>query len=154
MSTRISGGDLPIAVSPAELIREELAERGLTEQDLARLTGLTEDESAMLFGDDPQISEEMSGRLSKALGTSPGFWSRMDVAYQQAKSAGKPVATIAGAKQIFAKGSASGNLAVRVPASLHSRLIEHAKEQGTSLNQMVLSLLSEGVGRLDSRTGR
>jgi antitoxin HicB len=39
----------------------------------------------------------------------------------------------------------SGKFNVRLPKSLHRRLAERADEEGVSLNQLVVSLLSEGV---------
>lgn len=39
----------------------------------------------------------------------------------------------------------SGKFLVRVPASLHRRLVEQAKKEGVSLNQLVVSLLSEKI---------
>jgi len=39
----------------------------------------------------------------------------------------------------------SGKFLVRVPVSLHKRLAEQAKKEGVSLNQFVVSLLSEKV---------
>lgn len=41
----------------------------------------------------------------------------------------------------------SGKFVVRIPRSLHRRLAERAEREGTSLNQLVLMLLSEGSSR-------
>jgi antitoxin HicB len=41
----------------------------------------------------------------------------------------------------------SGKFVVRIPRSLHRRLAERAAREGTSLNQLVLMLLSEGASR-------
>lgn len=46
----------------------------------------------------------------------------------------------------------SGRFNVRVPRHLHRELVELADQQGTSLNQLVVTLLAEGVGGL--RQGR
>jgi antitoxin HicB len=43
----------------------------------------------------------------------------------------------------------SGKFNVRLPKSLHRRLSERAEEDGVSLNQLVVSLLSEGIGGHD-----
>jgi len=43
--------------------------------------------------------------------------------------------------------SHSGRFVVRLPRSLHRRLAERAKTEDTSLNQLVVSLLSEGMGK-------
>lgn len=41
----------------------------------------------------------------------------------------------------------SGRLLLRMPKSLHRRLAEGAEKEGVSLNQYVLSLLSEATGK-------
>ncbi|MAG35800.1 MAG: toxin-antitoxin system HicB family antitoxin [Dehalococcoidia bacterium] len=43
----------------------------------------------------------------------------------------------------------SGRLHVRMPKSLHERLVKQADREGTSLNQWVVSLLSLGAGGAD-----
>ena len=40
----------------------------------------------------------------------------------------------------------SGRLHVRMPKSLHERLVNQAKREGTSLNQWVVTLLAQGAG--------
>lgn len=47
----------------------------------------------------------------------------------------------------LAGASASGRFVTRVPKSMHARLASRAKAEGVSLNALVLSLLSEGLGR-------
>ncbi len=39
----------------------------------------------------------------------------------------------------------TGKFLVRIPSSLHERLAEMAKDEGVSLNSLIISLLSEGV---------
>ena len=41
----------------------------------------------------------------------------------------------------------SGKILARTPKSLHRALMEKAKEEGVSLNQLVVYLLSVGIGR-------
>lgn len=41
----------------------------------------------------------------------------------------------------------SGKFNVRLPRSLHRRLAERAQEEGVSLNQLVVALLAEGLGK-------
>ncbi len=45
----------------------------------------------------------------------------------------------------------SGKFVVRVPRTLHRQLAERAEQEGTSLNQLVVMLLSEGMGRWAER---
>jgi antitoxin HicB len=40
----------------------------------------------------------------------------------------------------------SGNLRVRMPKSLHRRLVERARIDGVSLNQLILTYLAQGAG--------
>ena len=42
---------------------------------------------------------------------------------------------------------ASGKFVARVPKSVHAKLSSRAKVEGVSLNTLVVSLLSEGLGR-------
>lgn len=42
---------------------------------------------------------------------------------------------------------ASGRFVARVPKSIHARLAARARAEGVSLNSLVVSLLSEGLGR-------
>lgn len=46
----------------------------------------------------------------------------------------------------------SGRFVQRVPRSLHAQLIARAKEEGVSLNTLVVSLVSQGIGRGQSRS--
>ena len=41
----------------------------------------------------------------------------------------------------------SGRFVQRVPRSLHARLIARAKAEGVSLNTLVVSLVSQGIGK-------
>jgi len=43
--------------------------------------------------------------------------------------------------------SVSGRFVQRVPKSLHRQLVDEAKNEGVSLNTLVVSLVAEGLGR-------
>jgi antitoxin HicB len=47
----------------------------------------------------------------------------------------------------------SGKFITRVPKSIHARLAERAKAEGVSLNTLVLSLISESLGKRDGLAG-
>jgi hypothetical protein len=47
----------------------------------------------------------------------------------------------------------SGNIRLRLPDGLHQALAELADHEGVSLNTMMVSLLSEGLGRRSDRSG-
>ncbi len=44
-------------------------------------------------------------------------------------------------------GAYSGKILQRIPRTLHARLASQAKREGVSLNQLILSLVAEGIGR-------
>lgn len=58
-----------------------------------------------------------------------------------------------GDKAPKAFSAVSGRFVQRVPRSLHAQLISRAKAEGVSLNTLVVSLVSEGIGRRHARSG-
>lgn len=44
----------------------------------------------------------------------------------------------------------SGKFVQRVPKSIHAQLAARAKQEGVSLNSLVLTFIAEGLGRLDT----
>lgn len=46
---------------------------------------------------------------------------------------------------------ASGKFVARLPKSLHARLVAKAKQEGVSLNTLVLTYIAEGLGNQPSR---
>lgn len=59
-----------------------------------------------------------------------------DMGRQVPKPSAKPVELI----------EASGKFVARLPKSLHARLAARAKQEGVSLNTLVLALIAEGLG--------
>jgi plasmid maintenance system antidote protein VapI len=143
--------NMPATSPPIEAIRELLEERGLVEQDLLR-QGLSAAELESLASPQSRIDEDLSEKLSAVFGTSPGYWSRFDAQHRAAKANGKPVVTKANAESVL--DPKSGNVAMRLPSSLHSRLLALAKMEGISLNQLLVSIVSEGVGKAEQRFGQ
>lgn len=45
----------------------------------------------------------------------------------------------------------SGKFVTRVPKSVHAQLTNRAKQEGVSLNTLVLTFIAEGLGRRESR---
>jgi antitoxin HicB len=41
----------------------------------------------------------------------------------------------------------SGKFVQRLPKSLHAKLVKRAKQEGVSLNTLVLALIAEGIGK-------
>jgi antitoxin HicB len=50
--------------------------------------------------------------------------------------------------------SVSGRFVQRVPKSLHRQLVDEAKNEGVSLNTLVVALVAEGIGRRVMRSSR
>lgn len=48
-------------------------------------------------------------------------------------------------------GEAKGRFLQRVPKTLHAKLIRKAKAEGVSVNTLVISLISEGLGAASNR---
>ena len=44
----------------------------------------------------------------------------------------------------------SGKIALRVPKSMHTRLTSRAKQEGVSVNTLMVAILSEGLGARDA----
>jgi len=65
---------------PGEVLREYLPE-GLSVTDAAKHLGVTRVSLSRVLNAKSGISAEMDLLLADALGTSPGFWSRMQVQY-------------------------------------------------------------------------
>lgn len=47
-------------------------------------------------------------------------------------------------------GSYSGKFIQRVPKSIHARLVMRAKQEGVSMNSLVISILAESLGRREA----
>lgn len=60
---------------------------------------------------------------------------------EAAKEAGKPIPKPGELEQ------QSGKWVQRVPKSIHLRLVEKAKQEGVSLNTLVVAMLAEGLGK-------
>lgn len=54
--------------------------------------------------------------------------------------------TTRGRRPTRAVGEYSGRILVRLPKALHAELTDVAQAQGTSVNQLIVYLLSRGVG--------
>lgn len=50
-----------------------------------------------------------------------------------------------------ASGGEPGRFVQRLPKSLHAKLAARARQEGVSLNSLVLSFIAEGLGRRESR---
>ena len=71
---------------PGEFIRDELAERGWTQSDLAKIMGRPLPAINGIINSNRSITTETAIELASALGTSPEFWLNLETAYQLSKA--------------------------------------------------------------------
>ena len=108
------------------------------------------------------LSKDEGGGYSVSFPDVPGCWSdgaTPEEAIENGKDALRSWLAVAGEfgdelPKPFS--SVSGRFVQRVPRSLHAQLIARAKAEGVSLNTLVVSLVSQGIGRRQERiaTGR
>ena len=76
-------------VHPGAIVREDcLAELGMTVTAAARHLGVGRPALSALINEKASVSVEMAYRLSKAFGSTPDHWLRMQLAHDLAKSRG------------------------------------------------------------------
>ncbi|HLF07994.1 MAG TPA: HigA family addiction module antitoxin [Dehalococcoidia bacterium] len=85
MATRSrTQSDLP--VPPGELLEEELAERGMTQKELAELMGRPYQVISEIVRDKKRITAETALDLEQALGISAHLWLNLEADYQLTKA--------------------------------------------------------------------
>jgi HTH-type transcriptional regulator / antitoxin HigA len=75
-------GDTDYAVAPGETLRELLEERGLSQRDLARRTGLSPKHVNRLLQGLVPLSADVAVRLERVTGTPARIWSGLEATYQ------------------------------------------------------------------------
>jgi len=74
-------------VHPGRIVREDcLRELGLTVTEAAKHLGVGRAALSALVNEKASVSIEMAYRLSKAFGSTPGHWMRIQLAYDLAQS--------------------------------------------------------------------
>ena len=74
-------------VHPGAIVREDcLKELGLTVTEAAKRLGVGRPALSSLINEKASVSIEMAYRLSKAFGSTPDHWLRMQLAYDLARS--------------------------------------------------------------------
>lgn len=147
----IKVSDLSFAVAPAETLLEELAAREENAQDLSRLTGIPLSEVEEILVATRPITEPIAVALAKHFGTSTSLWLNLERQYQEARAAELPVLSEASVRD--RQNGPNGRVALRIPKSLHGRVVDVAAAEGVSMNQLLVALITEGVVRHEE-TGR
>ncbi len=86
---------------PGEIIRDELKERGWTQDDLAQILGRPQPAVNEIIAGKRSITPQTAKELSAAFGTSPDFWLNLDSAYRLARAA-EPADDIGRRAHLFA----------------------------------------------------
>lgn len=73
-------------VSPGQIIKDELDERGWTQKDLAEIMGRPYQAINEIVRSTKQITPQTARELAQAFGTSPEFWLNLEMKYQLHKS--------------------------------------------------------------------
>ena len=76
----------PIAIPPGESLVEILADRGMTQADLAKRTNLTPKHVNEVVAGKAAISQDMALRLETVLGIPASFWNNLEANYQEAQA--------------------------------------------------------------------
>ena len=72
-----------IATPPGETLREQLEDRGISQKELARRTGLSEKHVSHLVNGDVMLTARTALLLEAALGIPAGFWLRLEATYRE-----------------------------------------------------------------------
>lgn len=72
------------AVTPGEVLADELEARGMTHQDLSERSGLLPDQLNLLAQANASITPDTAARLESALGMPAEFWLNLEARYQEA----------------------------------------------------------------------
>ena len=76
---------MKIPVHPGAIVKGSLAELGLSVTEAAKVLGVTRPTVSKLVNGRAAISPEMAIRLSKAFGSTPEFWLRLQLNYDLAQ---------------------------------------------------------------------
>ena len=99
------------------------------------------------------LSKDEGGGYSISFPDLPGCWSDGSTPEEAVENGRDALASWLAVAQEFRDehpkpfSTVSGRFVQRVPRSLHAQLIARAKVEGVSLNTLVVSLVSEGIGQ-------
>lgn len=75
--------DTYIATPPGETIREQLADRGLTQKEFAVHMNLSEKHISKLINGEVQLTQDVANRLESVLGVPASFWNNLESIYRE-----------------------------------------------------------------------
>lgn len=75
--------DNHIPIPPGMTIAEQIADRGITEEDLSLALGITHERLRMLLRGETELDETLADGLQSALGIPSRFWLKMESMYRQ-----------------------------------------------------------------------
>ena len=99
------------------------------------------------------LSKDEGGGYSISFPDLPGCWSDGATPEEAIENGRDALASWLAVAQEFRDqvprpfSAVSGRFVQRVPRSLHAQLIARAKTEGVSLNTLIVSLVSQGIGR-------
>ncbi len=105
------------------------------------------------------LSKDEGGGYSISFPDLPGCWSDGATPEEAVENGRDALASWLEVAQEFRDelpkpfAAVSGRFVQRVPRSLHAQLIARAKSEGVSLNTLVVSLVSEGIGQRKAGAG-
>lgn len=135
----VKPSDIFMAIPPGETVAAELNARGQTIEDLVAAMELDTAKAKKLLTGEIAIDVELASGLGEFFGSPAAFWQRLEAQYREAVAAGKPTE--------LAPRNPAGNIALRVPRSLHQRIRRLAAIEGVSMNHCLLAIVAEGVAR-------
>lgn len=90
-----------IAISPGEVLKEELDARDWTQDDFTQITGISSQALSEIVTGKAAIYPETAIILAQALGTSPQMWLNLEASYRLDKlEQSKKADDLAGSKSI------------------------------------------------------
>lgn len=72
-----------IAIPPGVTIREQLADRGISQKEFSSRMGMSEEHISRLINGDVQLTFDMAYRLEMVLGLPAHFWNNLETIYRE-----------------------------------------------------------------------
>lgn len=175
MRRSVNPSEIRYIVAPGQFLVDELEARETTFSEFAEAVGERGLTREALLSGAVEITGSLADKIAAYLQIPAYIWTGMEHDFRAGLAEGKTVLsarrTAHEDKEIrereFAKddhlpqyepeseeqskeANSSGRISIRVPSSLRARASQIAKQEGISLNQLLLNYVAEGVGRSDS----